>query len=59
MTGRCAETCMTGDGCTCRPDAHDAELARVDAMTRRRHEAILTETTSGWIGDEPLMGEPA
>ncbi|WP_188260857.1 hypothetical protein [Azospirillum tabaci] len=62
MTGRCAETCMTGDGCTCGPDAHDAELRRIDAQARaRRADAILTETTA-WpegIGGEPLMGEPA
>ena len=59
MTGRCAETCMTEGECTCRHDAHDAELRRIDAQARaRRADAILTETTSGWIGDEPCFGEP-
>jgi len=48
MTGRCTASCMSDDGeCTCRPSAHDAELARVDAMGRaRRAAAILTDTVS-------------
>lgn len=47
MTGRCTTSCMTDDGCDCRPSAHDDELSRVDAMGRaRRADAILTDTVS-------------
>lgn len=36
------------------PSAHEAEMARIDAQTRRRH-AIWSETTSAMDGhDHPL-----
>lgn len=56
MTGRCTTSCMTDDGCDCRPSAHDDELARADAMGReRRRDAIRAETNASMDGaDFPL-----
>lgn len=65
----CNRDCAFGGECTCRPDAHDAELRRIDAQARaRRADAIRAETNAAmdsiippdWLGralDDRMDGD--
>ena len=65
---RCTLTCMSDEGCTCRPSqpARRSTTPHVHAVDELRDGKLVRTFIStkradwpGGIGDEPVFGEPA